>query len=985
MQKWIRCLAALLLLLPLFVNGSVFAQTTATLEGVVKDSQTGDALPGANILIVGTGFGAATDVSGKFTVRTIPAGTYDVRVTYVGYNTVTQKIDFKEGQTLKRDFKLDAIGVQGEMVVVTAQASGQNAAINQQLASMPVMNVVSAARIQELPDANAAESVARLPGISVIRTGGEGSQVVIRGLAPQYNQVTIDGVELPSDVPSGNNLGLTNSDQSALGDRGADLSMISSSMLNGIEVIKSITPDMDAALLGGVVNFDLRKAAKSAPGEEGKASWLPGFELWSQGGYDDLKNTASNYKFVGSLEKRFFDESFGVFVQASAEKRNLSDNELGATYALIDKGHGDAGIPDLTALNLNDVWRNRERLGGTMVLDYQHETGEIGLMNFLSSSNTRSLTRGEGINATGNSMTFNNTDAETKVNVISNLLSVKEDLSLFRVAFKFSHSYSESQDPQDLFFNFAQTDAGLANKGNLGKVYPTVLASYVIPNSANAFLDQIQTYDFLSKERTLTGSLDLSTDMGISQVLSTTFKVGGMFQHRTREYNYTAYSGSQLYGGGSAVVSAIRQKYPWLLPAAGNIGLANFTGDSYSYGKFLNGDYSLAYPINFNLMWDMLPIARRTNSLEGYQINKLASAVNDYSGYENKSALYAMFTLKIGDQISILPGARYQNLTTNWTALRAVSTPGGFAGKDTTVEQSHGYVLPMVHVRYQPLDWMQIHFAYTNTLNYPDYSAITPRYYVTTSSVSYNNYKLKPARSENFDLVVSLHSNDLGLFSIDGFKKRIKDLVFYSHTFVTDFSAYPDLPQFKRSLYTLDTYVNNPIAIDVWGIETEWQTHFWYLPQPFSGIVLNINYTHIFSEAKYPRTVVTTEYNPDGTFSQVFDYTPYSSRMLQQPNDILNLAFGYDYGGFSARLSMLYLDNVFKHPDFWMQNRINSDKSTRWDLSVRQELPWYGMTVFFSINNMTGQNDVDINEKTGFPASEQRYGMTADAGVRIRL
>ena len=62
------------------------------------------------------------------------------------------------------------------------------------------------ARIQELPDANAAESVSRLPGVSLIRTGGEGAKVVIRGLSPQYNQVTIDGVELPSNVASSNNI-----------------------------------------------------------------------------------------------------------------------------------------------------------------------------------------------------------------------------------------------------------------------------------------------------------------------------------------------------------------------------------------------------------------------------------------------------------------------------------------------------------------------------------------------------------------------------------------------------------------------------------------------------------------------------------------------------------------------------------------------------------------------------------------------------------
>ena len=73
---------------------------------------------------------------------------------------------------------------------------------------------------------------------------------------------------MPSNVASGNNI--TSRDRGAqegtiatLGDRGGDLSMISSSMLGGIEVTKAITPDMDATLIGGVVNFGMRKAVKT--------------------------------------------------------------------------------------------------------------------------------------------------------------------------------------------------------------------------------------------------------------------------------------------------------------------------------------------------------------------------------------------------------------------------------------------------------------------------------------------------------------------------------------------------------------------------------------------------------------------------------------------------------------------------------------------------------------------------------------------------
>ena len=995
MVRTILCVLTITMLLVACAGHSAFAQRTASLSGVITDAQTGDALPGANVLLVGTGMGAASDINGKFIVRNVPAGTYTMRVTYLGYQTISTTLTVHEATDIRKDFKLVAVAIEGEPVVVTAQAAGQDEAINRQLSSMPVMSVVSAARIQELPDANAAESVGRLPGVSLVRTGGEGSQVVIRGLAPQYNQVTIDGVEMPSDVASANNL--TRADRDAqesqsniLGDRGADLSMISSGMLGGIEVIKAITPDMDATLIGGVVNFGLRKASMNptpdgATGLSGSIPWWPRFELRAHAGYNNLKDTRNDYKISGSLEQRFFDQAFGVFIQASGERRNLSSNNLGVGYVLNDKDHGDAGVPDLSSINLTDVFRVRKRIGGTVTLDYQHESGEIGLMNFLSSSDTRAESRGQLIYPTRDLLYYTAGETNNELKVITNLLSVKQDIPVFHVNVRLSHSYSETHNPEDLTFQFTQYGAGYANMPSITKLPPSVIASYLRPNSGMASLAEMSTAETFSQERSLTGNLDLQTDLLLIQGVSAKIKFGGMWQHRTRRYDYNIHSGTGWHDDG--LTNNILAVYPWVTLTLGDIGFQNFVYDGYSYGEFLNGEYSLAYPINIDMMWMFLPIVKRTTQLGdrgGYQLNVLGTSINDYDGTEDRSAGYAMVTFNVGDQISILPGIRYQNLTTTYSAMRGLIVPGNqLQGGDTTVTLSHGYWLPMVHLRYKPTEWLQLHFAYTNTVNYPDYGTITPRYLIGTGYISYNNYKIRPARSENLDLVASFHSNDIGLLTLNAFKKRITDLVFFSKQYLTDLSDYPDLPQGGSQLFEFNTYINNPNPIDVYGIETEWQTHFWYLPQPLSGLVLNVNYTHIFSKARYPRSVLTTVYNEDGTFTQTSSDASYETRLLNQPNDILNLVLGYDYGGFSARLSMLYQDNIFKKPDFWMQNRIFSAKYMRWDFSVKQDLPWFGIQLLLNIANISGEDELDVNQKTSYPANEQRYGMSADLGIRI--
>ncbi|MBK7978900.1 MAG: TonB-dependent receptor [Ignavibacteriae bacterium] len=953
-----------------------FSQNSS-LRGVVVDSQTKDPLPGANVILVGTSIGSATDIEGKFLIRNISSGQYKLKATYVGYDAKEMSVNLVAGKTIEIEFELKAVSVEGETVVVTAQASGQKEAINQQLSSIQIKNVVSMARIQELPDANAAESVARLPGVSLIREGGEGSKVVIRGLSPQYNQVTIDGVELPGNVVSND----PTEQSSIVGDRATNLSMISSSMLGGIEVIKAITPDMDAAVLGGVVNFGLRKAIKDESGN-------PTFGLTTQGSYNGLKETYNDYMLVGSYEQRFFDQSFGVFLQGSAEKRNRSSNSLGAGYILEDKTHGDAGIPNINSVNLTDVFSEKERQGATLVLDFAHENGEIGMMNFFSRSDTKSLFRRQDLSLISDDLNYSATDSRNELNIITNLLSIKQEIPIFHVDLKLSHTYSESKNPQDMTFSFWQDNAGLSGLGNLTKLHPQKLASLSVPNSANTAFSGISTSENFTTDRALAAAVDFQTEFIISDYLTAKVKFGGSLQHRNRTYDFNTANGSFLYSGSQAGLDAIFDKYPDLILTSGRIGLENFIDESYDYGNFLGGDYEIAYPLGFDLMYDILDIAAKvpgSKGYEGYKVDLHGSRLYDYHGTENKSAAYVMATFSIGENITILPGVRYQNLTTDYFAYRGKVVSGGIQYTDTTVTKPHGYLLPALHIRYKPLPWLQLHFAYTNTLNYPDFNAIIPRYNIGTSAISYNNYNLKPATSENFDLVLSVYNNEIGLLTFNGFKKKVENLIFASNTYKTDLSDYPDLPQEGNRLFAFSTFINNPIPIDVYGIETDWQTHFWYLPEPFSNIVFNINYTHIFSEASYPKSELINEYNENGELVSTIVDTFYTTRMLNQPNDIMNISIGYDYRGFSGRISMLYQDNIFKSPAFWMQERVNSDKYTRWDLSLKQELPWYGIQLFVNLNNITSEEDVDLNLKNKYPVSRERYGMTGDIGLRINL
>jgi TonB-dependent receptor len=292
-------------------------------------------------------------------------------------------------------------------------------------------------------------------------------------------------------------------------------------------------------------------------------------------------------------------------------------------------------------------------------------------------------------------------------------------------------------------------------------------------------------------------------------------------------------------------------------------------------------------------------------------------------------------------------------------------------------------------MRIKPFTWFDIRLAYSTTLSYPDFTAIIPEVTMDNGfSVSYNNYQLVPTQSKNYDAYLSFSDNTIGLFTAGGFYKKIENLIYRYNFNLPDSLAQPYLPGYNTTgtgkVYAITTYVNDPYKAIVYGLEFDWQTHLWYLPNPFKGLVFNINFTHIYSKAEYPyKTLVTPPGR--GSRSRIVD-TSYIDPLLDQPNNIVNLSIGYDYRGFSIRVSMLYKDEVFQDPSYWQQNRSITAAYKRWDISVKQDLPFPGLQAYCNLNNLNNAQDfAGIQAYPTIPVSEQVYAMTVELGLRWQL
>ena len=291
----------------------------------------------------------------------------------------------------------------------------------------------------------------------------------------------------------------------------------------------------------------------------------------------------------------------------------------------------------------------------------------------------------------------------------------------------------------------------------------------------------------------------------------------------------------------------------------------------------------------------------------------------------------------------------------------------------------------------KPTDWLDIRLARTESIIYPDYRAISPYIYYDSfggPDLELGNTSLIPALAKNYDAYVSVYKNKIGLFTAGYFYKEIDNLIVASTFRAKDPETVNnrfDLTQTQQTNIT--TWINLDATSTVRGFELDWQTNFWYLPSFLKGLVLSINYTHINSETRYP--FQTSVKNGTGPFAQtVFVDSTRVGRMPNQPDDVFNFTLGYDIGGFSARLSYVFTDNVLVGVNRTFDELDSfTGSNKRWDFTAYQKLPWLErrLQVYLNVNNITNTPDRAFTSELQKLSSVEYYGRTVDVGVRYKF
>ena len=241
----------LIIVILLFAGSLLYAQTTQTIKGKITNPQTGEPIPDATVLLDGTSYGAVTDINGEYEIKNVPAGNYTLQVHAIGFQSTSTPLVVTAGSDITYNTPLaeETKHVKTVKVVGKIDKETDQSARKSEKDADNIKNVVSSQTIEKSPDITVANALQRVSGVSLQRTAqGDGRYAIIRGMDPRYNNTLVNGIKIPS--PN-------------MVDRYVPLDIMPADLLQRMEVVKGLTPDMEGDAIGGTVNLVMKDAPDS--------------------------------------------------------------------------------------------------------------------------------------------------------------------------------------------------------------------------------------------------------------------------------------------------------------------------------------------------------------------------------------------------------------------------------------------------------------------------------------------------------------------------------------------------------------------------------------------------------------------------------------------------------------------------------------------------------------------------------------------------
>ncbi len=903
-------------------------------SGNVHDATGVRSLQSASVRIVELDRSVQTDRSGQFIFGDVPAGTYTLEARYVGAEVTTQSITVAATGRISHDFNLAAIG--GGDILVTGQTANMTSALSRQKAADGVVSVLTRDAVGQFPDQNVAESLRRLPGVNILNDQGEGRYVSVRGLDPDLNGTSINGVRMPAPESDA---------------RSVALDVISSDTIESIEVKKSFTPDMDGDFIGASVEinttsaFDSKKNRYSLSAE---GSWNDySGKVTPKGAFDFTQKLGDDFGIAGSVSyyKRKFEtdnvETGGWNVDDSgnawAESVEYRDYDVERTRINAALS-ADWRVSDTTKAYVRGNWAQFDdhEYRRRTTLDFGDFEGPTSVSGSTATFDTASLDDDSDLTVERDLK-----DRFERQRIRSVAIGSDTDTGIWK--FNWQASYAKSSEKETFsvdptrFRQKFDNESGLVIDTDYANTY---YPSYSVSGDTDDFYNAAK-YKFNKTElTTLSDSQDeeWAAKADLARTFSGdtgdfTIQAGAKARWRKKSYdfNMTYY---ELAKGASYTLADVLGKQTYRLadiePVSSKSGPADYLLDN--PGSFTINEYESA----------------------------LNSAVSDYSVREDILAGYAMARWDSAT-LRVIAGVRMErthnemngNLTTDNGDDTITVDPVNF-------KRNYTNWLPSLTLRWSPQQNLVARLAGYKTIVRPKLSQMAPRFTVNEDNeAEFGNPDLKPYQAWNLDTGFEYYFANNGAVSVGAFYKSIKDYAvnrrFYDYTV-------------NGVLYDEVLMPVNGDKAEIAGLEASVSQVFSMLPSPFDGLLTQLNYTYTYAR---------------GTVLDDNDV----ARRISLPNaakNTFNVVLGYEKGPISLRAAGTfrdkYLDEVGDsfETDRTVNQHFQLDLSAKYKLTenVRLFADWVNVNnaKYFAYQELAGAKRV---------LQYEEYGSTVKFGARV--
>lgn len=905
-----------------------------------------------------------------------------------------------------------------EEIIVTGFRQSLEAALNVKRESVAAVDAIVAEDIAKFPDQNLAESLQRIPGISISRDAGEGRSITVRGLSSQFTRVRVNGMETIATSTDG---------ATANRDRAFDFNVFASELFSSIVVHKTASASLDEGSLGAVVDLNTGNPLSGKAGFTAAASIV--------GSYNDLSEKVGP-RVAGLLSWRNDAGTFGASLSAAYSKTKVDElgnnsvrwaqarfDGVNGTNCFTTQNSGGTYVPgaacDQAALAFHPriprygkVAHDRERLGLTGSVQFaptdatklsidalfskfdaarEEQWGEV-----LLRSNERSINVVNPVyDANNNMVSATLNDAWVRTEHYLRESSTKfyqlgaawdQDLGdSFRFTLLGGLSKSDANIPVETTIIFDDRDAQGYSFDYSDMAFPKLTFGTSVTDPAVFQLAEIRDRPSNVTNKFRTAQLRTEWDFADDYTL----KAGAVWRRFTFDAKAFTRDTAVCGNGGTSLVTS----------TSGTIACSatSLFGPTAVYGFPVTAALSQLFtlgqagqPAGNTNSW-LVPNLDAAAAFTNLYSRPLVNDAGNIRGVEEttKGAYFQVDgkgTL-FGLDYAVNAGLRY--------AKTDQSSYGLVSGTPATVERSYRDWLPSANLALFPADDIIIRAAVADVMTRPTLGSLTPggsadgfNYRVTSG-----NPFLQPFRATNYDLALEWYFAPQAILSVAWFKKDVKSFTqsasitgaTFTQTGLPASVLNPSSPaalnpaQQAQPIWTLSTTVNGTGAV-LKGWEFAAQIPFNAFTEGFLGnFGVIANATFIDSNANF--NLQGPAIAPGGALQNV----AVSNSLSNVSKRAYNGTLYYDDGAFSARMMLSYRGRYHEGASGTGNLLEGFGATTNLDASMRYKLTeWLELSV-------EGNNLLDTYRYrfTDFDAARNyennHFGRTILFGARLKL